>query len=176
MVTSLQYVAPGEAANVIVDTLRASIKVTNCCGCLCKRTTLAAAAICSPKAIPALVEMIAKSRRPQNVQQAAVAIEKIAKASPKAASAVLGKEAPHLVSAFRRIRKQTAATPRRSPRKPWDAAEGTPRWFAASARAEKAVERVMMLANASCNARKTVRRNRTSRPNRRMQATVSSRA
>lgn len=171
MVTSLQYLAPEEAADVIADTLRASIRVTNCCGCLCKRTTWAAAAIGSPKAIPALVEVIDQSRRPQNVQQAAVAIEKIAKAPPKAASAFLRKEAPQLVAAYRRLRKSTAATRKRSPRKPWDAEEGTPRWFAASARAENAVERVMMLANASCNAGKTVKRNRTSRPNRRMRAT-----
>ncbi len=157
MVTSLRFLAPMEATRVIVDALRLSIGVKDCCGCLCKRTTWAAAAIGSPEAIPALVDMIAKSHRPQNVQQAAVCIEKIVGAHPDASSEVLGKEERRLSSALRRIRKKAAATPRRPPRMPWDGAEGTPRWVATSMRAEKAVERVVRLEKASCDAPASLR-------------------
>jgi hypothetical protein len=162
MVTSLQCVAPEQAADVIVEALQASIKVTDCCGCLCKRTTWAAAAIGSPKAIPALVEMIASPHRVQNMQQAAVAIEKIAKVHPKAASAALGKkEVSDLRSALRRIRRKTASTPRRPPDPDWRVREGSPRWFAVYARAQRAVERVMELANVSRSAPGTAARTGT---------------
>jgi len=143
LVTSLQHLAPAGAAGVICEALRLSIGVKNCCGCLCKRTMWAAAAIGSPEAIPALVEMIARSPRPQNVQQAAVCIEKIADAHPEAASEALGRQRRRLASAARRLRKRAAATARRPPRRPWDGTEGTPRWFAAVARAQQAVERVV---------------------------------
>jgi len=148
MITSLQKLAPPEAASVIADALRLSIKTKNCCGCLRKRTTWAAAAIGSPKAIPALIEMMVKLSRPQNVQQAAVCIEKIAKVSPKEASKVLQKEKRRLASAAKRFAEETDATPRRKPKVRWDGAEGTPRWLAASGRAQKAVERVLRLAGA----------------------------
>ena len=158
MVTSLQYLAPPEAAPVVADALRLSILTTDCCGCLCKRTTRTAVAIGSPEAIPALVEMIARPYRVQNMQQAAVAIEKIAKVHPKAASAALGKkEVTRLRSALRRIRRKTASTPRRPPDIDWRVREGSPRWFAIYARAETAVERVIGLANASGNAPGTAR-------------------
>jgi len=148
MVTSLQRLAPSEAGRVIADALRLSIKTENCCGCLRKRTTWAAAAIGSPDAIPSLVEMIVKLSRPQNVQQAAVCIEKIAKARPDEVSRILRKEKRRLASAARRVRKETDATPRRRPKLDWDGSEGTPRWLAASARAQKAVDRVLRLAEA----------------------------
>ena len=148
MVTSLQRLAPPEAGPVIADALRLSIKTENCCGCLRKRTTWAAAAIGSPDAIPALVEMIVKLSRPQNVQQAAVCIEKIAKARPDEVSRILRKEKRRLTSAVKRIRKETDAAPRRRPKLDWDGSEGTPRWLAATARAQKAVDRVLRLAEA----------------------------
>jgi hypothetical protein len=146
IVTSLQHLAPAEAAGLIADALRSSIRVKDCCGCLCKRTTWAAAAIGSPDTIPALVEMIAKLRRPQNVQQAAVCIEKIAKAHPDEVSALLRRAKRRLAASATRFRKQTAATPRRKAETPWDSSAGTPRWRAASTRALNAVERVLRLA------------------------------
>ena len=146
IVTSLQHLAPLKAASVIADALRLSIKTVNCCGCLRKRTTWTAAAIGSPEAIPALVDMIVELRRPQNVQQAAVCIEKIAKAHPNEASEILGKEKRRLASAAEGIRRHTEATAPCEPSLPWSGARGTPRWFAASARAQKAVERVIRLA------------------------------
>jgi hypothetical protein len=90
--------------------------------------------------------MIVALRRPQNLHQAAVCIEKIAKAHPDGASELLRKEKRRLASAAQRFRMETEAKPRREPKAPWDSSAGTPRWFAASARAQKAIERVLRLA------------------------------
>ena len=146
MVTALQWLAPPEAAGVVAEAVRLSIETTNCCGCLRKRVTWAAAAVGSPEAIPALVEMIVRLRRPQNVQQAAVCIEKLAKARPEEALPMLGEHVGSLRSTLAELEIEVAGTRRKTPTTSWDGSKGTPRWEAAMQKAVRALARVVALA------------------------------
>jgi len=148
MVTALQYLAPPGAADVVADAVRMSIDTVNCCGCLRKRATWAAAAIGSPKAIPALVEMIVRLRRPQNVHQAAVCIEKLCRAQPEEVLPMVRERAEGLRSALVELEAEAEGTAPAEPATSWDGSEGTPRWSGAMDRALKAVGRVVALASA----------------------------
>lgn len=146
LLTALQCLAPPEAADVVAEAVRTSIETTNCCGCLRKRATWAAAALGSPQAVPALVEMIVRLRRPQNVQQAAVCLEKLVAASPRQALPLLQARADELQAALVEMQTESAEAPRQEPARSWDGSRGTPRWEAAVDRALKALERVVALA------------------------------
>jgi len=148
MVTALQCLAPPEAAGVMAEAVRLSIETTNCCGCLRKRATWAAAAIGSPEAVPALAEMIVRLRRPQNVQQAAVCIEKLFEAQPEQVRPLLRERVGSLSSALAELESEATGTRRKTPTKAWDGSRGTPGWSAAMDRAVKAVGRVVALASA----------------------------
>jgi len=148
LVTALRHLAPPEAADVVADAVRMSIDTVNCCGCLRKRATWAAAAIGSPKAIPALVAMIVRLRRPQNVHQAAVCIEKLCRVQPEEVLPLLQERAEGLRSALVALEAEAEGTAPAEAATSWDGSEGTPRWSGAMDRALKAVGRVVALASA----------------------------
>jgi hypothetical protein len=145
MITALQWLDPPEAAGVVTQALRLAIETTNCCGCLRKRATWTAAAIGSPEAIPPLVEMILKLRRPQNVQQAAVCIEKLAAKHPARVLPLLRERVDALTSALAELEDEADCAGRVEPATSWDGSTGTPAWSGAMSRATKAVRRVIAL-------------------------------
>jgi len=89
LVTSLQYLAPPDAGDVLTEALRQSIHMTNCCGCTRNRAIRALGAIRPPQAIPALADVICQVDNAAHKQLAAVCIEKIVKARGQPAAALL---------------------------------------------------------------------------------------
>lgn len=148
LVTTLQFLAPPEAGEVVTQALKQAITLEDCCGCTLNRLIRTLGAIRPPEAVPALVDVVCQADQPRHQHLAAVCTGKIVQARDGDAMALLHDQAPRLRRQLSRLTKQVARTRAVTPEKPWDQPPGSPGWFAAAARAVKAITRLLAVASA----------------------------
>ena len=148
LVTTLQFLAPPDAGDVLTAALKQSINMKNCCGCTENRLIRAVGAITPPQAIPALVEVVSHERNPVHKNLAAACMKKMVRGRGPEAAAPLHNERARLRRALDRLEKEVASTRPVKPARPWNVVPGSPKWFAAAQRAAKAITHLLERAGA----------------------------
>ena len=143
LVTTLQFLAPPDAGELVTRALGRTIHLTNCCGCVRNRLLRTVGAIRPVGAVPALVDIICKVDNPAHKQLAVVCIEKIVKARGAEASALLANQKSGLRRELNRLKKAVVTTKRVTPPKPWIHTPGSAGRLAATARAINAISRLL---------------------------------
>ena len=143
MITALQYLAPPEAADLLIRALLQSINMKNCCGCTQNRIMRALGAIRPPEAVPPLVDVVCREDSPAHKHLAVVCIGKVLKAHREQAEALLRHQRPRLRHALKTLKTALSRTRPVNPPKPWMHVPGSPGWSKAMERTIKAIERIL---------------------------------
>jgi len=156
MITTLQYLAPPEAAAPLIEGLRQYIRRRDVClhardqpmicACVPSRLMRALDHIRPVEAIPVLVDFIEEVDNPIHRQMAASCIEKIVREHGDPAVVAVSGEAPRLASSLQSLEQELALTPPGDPDGPRHDALGSSIWQKRMAKATKAIRRVLACA------------------------------
>ena len=142
MITALQYLpASRDIEGVLTDAIHQVVGPEG--RAVRPRLLRTLGAIRPPRAIPALIDLIAGLDHPGNQQVAVACVEKIVEEHGEEALVPVSRGSGILRQVLEDLRSQRATTEALEPEKPWHHPPGSPGWFAEVDRAIMALERLL---------------------------------